>query len=117
MSNASVASDTRQTSVHQPWCDPAEHALAAGAFEDDHGNPIDSGCVGPIIEVGAAGGWLRQGRRGAEFILDDFLPGIALDRVGLRTMLQMISPDEVNDFRAVLGRAIAELDRSTPAHA
>jgi hypothetical protein len=63
-----------QNEQHQPWCDPAEHALAASAFEDDRGNAIDTGCVGRVIEVDGdaqLGGWWHMGHAGTpEFIVD-----------------------------------------------
>jgi hypothetical protein len=55
---------------HQPWCDPAEHALTASAYEDGG----DPGCVGRVIEVdgdGQLGGWWHMGHAGTpEFIVD-----------------------------------------------
>jgi hypothetical protein len=59
-----------QDEQHQPWCDPAEHALAA-AGDVLAGDP---GCVGRIIEVDGdaqLSGWWHQGEDGKpEFIIE-----------------------------------------------
>lgn len=106
MINASGTKTPMTSVLHEPWCDPAEHALAASAFEDKHGNAIDMGCVSRAVEIDGnegLGGWWHQDQDGqSEFIIDRgfdvdlsastarLLDGLLSTRTGTKQLRQLV---------------------------
>lgn len=94
--------------MHAPWCDAKSHAR----FEKDvEGTDEDAYCVGRIVEAGGLGGWLfQEPHRETVFNLDQGPQSVELNGDALRTLLQVTSPDNVNDFRGLLTAALAEIE-------